>query len=148
MSEKSNASIDSLAETYATEETDTKAYIKAQQGTIINQTRQINELRKKLEELSKQCEQLTIENTQMKALAPSTGIIEMTDQESICLVQIALLKNFALQRELTLEECKKVEIYVKVLKEIKSAKPEKEEISASSLSNEELIALMNSVGTA
>ena len=74
-----NNSIDKLAEAYASDEEDAKIYQKAQASTIINQTRQINELRKKLEELSQQCEQLTIENTKLKALGNGTEIEKGND---------------------------------------------------------------------
>lgn len=142
-----NNSIDRLAEQYNDTEADTKAYLKAQAATIISQTRQINESRKKLEELSKQCEALTIENTRLKVLAPaSTTDTSITDEESICLVQLALLNNMSMQRELVLEETKKVEIYSKILVALRSRKPEEKEASIGNLSNEELLAAMKSMG--
>ena len=143
----SNDSIDKLAEQYTETESDAKAYQKAQASTIISQTRQINELRKKLEELSRQCETLTIENTKLKALAPASALdASIPDEESICLVQLALINNMSMQRELTLEECKKTEIYSKVLSALRGKKPEKEENSISNLSNEDLIAAMKAMG--
>ena len=142
-----NLSIDHLALQYASTEDDAKAYQKAQQSTIISQTRQINELRKKLEELSKQCETLTIENTKLKALAPASSLdTTIPDEESICLVQLALLNNMSMQRELTLEECKKTEIYSKVLVTLRNKKPVDDTPSTSNLSNEELLAAMKSMG--
>jgi small-conductance mechanosensitive channel len=143
----SNDSIDKLAEQYTETESESKAYVKAQQSTIISQTKNINELRKKLEELSRQCETLTIENTKLKALAPSSSLdVSIPDEESICLVQLALLNNMSMQRELTLEETKKTEIYSKILISIRAKKPEKEENSISNLSNEDLIAAMKAMG--
>jgi len=143
----SNDSIDKLAEQYASTEDDAKAYQKAQAATIVAQTRQINELRKKLEELSKQCETLTIENTKLKALAPASSLDStIPDEESICLVQLALLNNMSMQRELTLEECKKAEIYSKILISIRAKKPTEETSSIGNLSNEDLLAAMKSMG--
>ncbi len=146
---KDYETIDHLADTYTQTESDAKAYQKAQSATIISQTKEINQLRKMKEQLEKEVEKLTMENVQMKALNP-TGMsgFEVSDEETICVVQIAILKNLAMQRELTLEECKKTEIYCKVLREIRGKKPEKEEAKIDGLSNEELIKLMNSVGTA
>jgi regulator of replication initiation timing len=142
-----NDSIDKLAEQYTETESESKGYIKAQQATIISQTKNINELRKKLEELSRQCETLTIENTKLKALAPASSLdAAIPDEESICLVQLALLNNMSMQRELTLEETKKTEIYSKILVTLRSKKPEKEENTISSLSNEDLIAAMKAMG--
>lgn len=144
MSDKDNDSIDHLAETYTQTDSDAKAYQKAQSATIVSQTKEINSLRKFKEQLEKEVEKLTIENVQMKALNPSaTSQFEVSDEETICIVQIAILKNLAMQRELTLEECKKTEIYCKVLKEIRSKKSEKEEPGASALSNEDLMKAMN-----
>jgi hypothetical protein len=142
-----NDSIDKLAEQYTETESESKGYIKAQQATIISQTKNINELRKKLEELSRQCETLTIENTKLKALAPASSLdVAIPDEESICLVQLALLNNMSMQRELTLEETKKTEIYSKILIAIRAKKPEKEENTISNLSNEDLIAAMKAMG--
>lgn len=141
-----NDSIDKLAEQYATTEEDAKAYQKAQAATIVAQTRQLNELRKKVEELSKQCDQLTIENTKLKALAPADSQLETEDAETIAVVQLALLRNYSMQRELTLEECKKSEIYVKILKEMRSGKKTDDGPSIGNLSNEELLAAMKSMG--
>jgi len=142
-----NDSIDKLAEQYTETESESKGYIKAQQATIISKTKNINELRKKLEELSRQCETLTIENTKLKALAPASSLdAAIPDEESICLVQLALLNNMSMQRELTLEETKKTEIYSKILVTLRSKKPEKEENTISSLSNEDLIAAMKAMG--
>jgi len=143
----SNDSIDKLAQQYASTDDDAKGYIKAQQATIISQTKNINELRKKLEELSRQCETLTIENTKLKALAPASSLdTTIPDEESICLVQLALLNNMSMQRELTLEEVKKVEIFTKTLNLVRSKAPQEKEQKMDNLSNEQLIELMKTVG--
>jgi hypothetical protein len=142
-----NNSIDKLAEAYASDEEDAKIYQKAQASTIINQTRQINELRKKLEELSQQCEQLTIENTKLKALGNGTEIEKGNDAEMICLVQLALLNNYSMQRELSLEETKKAEIFTKTMLLIQGKQPEKKEADGiSGLSNEQLLEAFKSLG--
>ena len=141
-----NNSVDKLAEVYATDEDDAKAYQKAQASVVVNLTRQNNEIRKKLEEMSGQLEQLTIENTRLKALGNGTEIEKGNDAEQICLIQLALLNNYSMQRELSLEECKKAEIYTKTLLAIRG-KQEKPEINTvGSLSNEELMEAMKSLG--
>lgn len=141
-----NDTLDKLAETYSGDEEDAKAYQKAQSATIITQTRQINELRKKLEELSEQLEKLTIENTRLKALGNGTEIEKGNDAETICLVQLALLNNYSMQRELTLEETKKAEIFTKTLILLRG-KQEKQEINTvGALSNEELMEAMKNLG--
>lgn len=141
-----NDTLDRLADTYATDEEDSKEYQKAQQSVIITQTRQNNELRKKVEELSKMLETLTIENTKLKALGNGTEVEQGNDAEAICLVQLALINNYSMQRELTLEECKKAEIFTKTLILLRSKQDKKEVDSIGTLSNEELMAAMKSLG--
>jgi hypothetical protein len=143
----SNDSIDKLAEQYTETESDTKAYQKAQASTIISQTKEINILRKQREQLEAQIAQLIMENTQFKALNPTTTF-DISDEETICVVQIALLKNLAMQRELTLEECKKTEIYCKVLKDIRSKVLPRDEDKIDGLTNDQLLELMKSAGEA
>jgi hypothetical protein len=143
----SNDSIDKLAEQYASTEDDAKAYQKAQASTIISQTKEINILRKQREQLEAQIAQLIMENTQFKALNPTTTF-DISDEETICVVQIALLKNLAMQRELTLEECKKTEIYCKVLKDIRSKVLPRDEDKIDGLTNDQLLELMKSAGEA
>jgi hypothetical protein len=143
---KDNESIDKLAEQYSSDEEDAKAYQKAQGATIVTQTRHINELRKKLEEMSGQLEKLTIENTKLKALGNGTEVEKGNDAETICMVQLALLNNYSMQRELTLEECKKAEIYTKTLVLIRGKQDKQEVNTIGTLSNEELLEAMRSLG--
>jgi len=141
----SNDSIDKLAEVYSGDEDDAKAYQKAQASVVVSLTRQNNELRKKMEELSGQLEKLTIENTRLKALGADTpGIEPGNDAETICLVQLALINNYSMQRELTLEECKKSEIYAKTLLLIRGKQEKKDE--SPKISDEELMAALKEMG--
>lgn len=135
-----NDSIDKLAEVYATDEEDAKAYQKAQASVVVNLTRQNNELRKKLEELSDQLQALTIENTKLKALGNGTEVEKGNDAETICLVQLALLNNYSMQRELTLEETKKAEIFTKTMILLRSKQDKAEQ--APKISDEELMAAL------
>lgn len=141
----SNDVIDKMAEIYASDESDAKEYQKAQQSVIITQTRQINELKKKLEEMSGQLEQLTIENTRLKTMNPTAEYDKGNDAEQICLIQLALLNNYSMQRELTLEECKKSEIYTKTLMLIRGKQEKKEVDTIGTLSNEELMEAMKAL---
>lgn len=142
-----NESIDKLAEVYAGDEDDAKAYQKAQASVVVNLTRQNNELRKKMEELSAQLEKLTIENTRLKALGADTpGVEQGNDAESICLVQLALINNYSMQRELTLEETKKAEIFTKTLMLLRGKQEKQEVNTVGALTNEELMEAMKSLG--
>jgi hypothetical protein len=139
-----NDTIDKLAEVYAGDEEDAKAYQKAQASVVVNLTRQNNELRKKLEEMSSQLETLTIENTKLKALGNGTEIQPGNDAETICLVQLALLNNYSMQRELTLEETKKAEIFTKSLLLLRGKQEKRDE--APKISDAELMAALKDMG--
>jgi len=141
-----NDSIDKLAEVYSGDEDDAKAYQKAQASVVVNLTRQNNELRKKVEELSGKLEQLTIENTRLKAFGSGPEMEKGNDAEQICLIQLALINNYSMQRELTLEECKKAEIFTKTLLLLRGKEEKKETNNIGTLSNEELIEAMKSLG--
>jgi len=141
-------SMDKMVEEYAKSEDEQKAYLKAQQATIISQTKEINNLKRELEKLAKENETLVMENAQLKALTPkeNLGQFNVSDEETICVVQLAILKNYSLTRELTMEETKKTEIFVKTLKEIRGKKVEvTEEEKAEKISNEDLLKFMNGV---
>jgi Cu/Ag efflux protein CusF len=144
MSDIKNESIDHLADTYASTESDAKAYQKAQAATIVSQTKEINVLRKQKEQLEKEFEKLTMEHVQLKALNPAgTAQFEVSDEETIAIVQLAILKNLAMQRELTLEETKKCEIFTKLLVVIRGKVETKDEpASLSGLDAAELTKLM------
>lgn len=141
-----NESIDKMAEIYASDEADAKAYQKAQSAVVVNLTRQNNDLRKKIEELSAQLETMVIENTKLKALGNGTEIERGNDAEQICLIQLALLNNYSMQRELTLEETKKAEIFTKTMLLLRSKQDKPEANNIGALSNEELLEAMKSLG--
>lgn len=141
----SNDSIDKMAEIYATDEEDAKAYQKAQASVVVNLTRQNNELRKKIEEMVGQLEKMTIENTKLKALGTDPSFDTGNDAESICLVQLALINNMSMQRELTLEETKKAEIFTKTLMLLRGKQEKKEVDNVGALSNEELMAAIKAL---
>lgn len=140
-------SVDKLADEYSNTDSDQRAYIKAQSSTIISQTKEINNLKREMERIVKENERLSMENVQLKALAPAqeSGQFNTSDEETICVVQLAIIKNMALARELTLEECKKTEIYVKTLKEIRGKKViATEEDKVEKLSDQDLLKFMES----
>ena len=147
MSDK-NESIDKLADEYSNTDTDQKAYIKAQTSTIISQTKEINNVKREVERLAKENERLVLENTQLRALAPaqSGDQFTTTDEETICIIQLAMIKNMAMTRELTMDECKKSEIYLKMIQSIRGKAVAKEEEPMEKLSNEELLKMMDSLG--
>lgn len=75
--------------------------------------------------LNKQVDQLKIEKRHLEHLLkdavpminvlPSKEEDALSEEQRICKEQLVLLKSFSQGRELTMEECKKVEIYSKIL---------------------------------
>lgn len=105
-------------------------------------------------ELSKKIHQLEEENIHLKKLLdksipPLEGANKtveiyqnVDDKEAICLMQIKLLKETSIERELTLEEAKKFDIYTKILVELNKKNAEQPPQEAR-MSDAELISLMN-----
>lgn len=143
---KKNESIDQMAETYVRDERDEKAYIRALNSTIVSLNKEINGFKKEIEKLAAENERLLMENAQMKALNPSSGDFTTTAEETICLVQLEMLKNQAMSRELTLEETKKSEIFLKMLQSIRAKIAVADEGKVEKLSNEDLLKFMESLG--
>lgn len=149
---QNNDSVDKLADEYSKTEDDKAAYIKAQTSTIISQTKEINHLKRELERIAAENEKLGMELVQLKAVgavsgAGSEGQFDTSAEETICVVQLEILKNMAMTRELTLEETKKAEIFTKTLLMVRGKKPvEKEEDKVEKLSNEDLLKMMEAMG--
>lgn len=128
---------------------DLKEYSNAQYSTIVAQSKKITELERKVDSLEGKLIKAEQSNTVSSVLNPNQDT-KGSDAETICLIQLALLKSSAMNGELTLEETKKVEIYSKTLlllrgKEVDSKKPKEQ---GRALTNEELIAMMSAELTA
>ena len=93
---------------------DLKQYASSQYSTIITQSKKIHELESKLEKL----EERLLESERKEAVSSALNVEQpegQSDTETACIIQIAMLKGLAMNRELTLEEVKKLEIFAKTL---------------------------------
>lgn len=112
------------------------ASITEYQEHISSQQKVISSLNKKIDELKKEID-LYKENKPQIVYVPEGNTID--DEELICRAEIAKLKELSLTRHLTYEETKKLEIYTKILNNIKNnIKPiemKAKEISTDSLLN-------------
>lgn len=112
--------------------TSLKDFCEAQHKTIIS--------------LGKTIRTLEVENLALKAngAAPREVKIDlntnMSSEEVICLTQLAVLKAASECQELTLEEAKKVDIYSKILNNIKNNK-KSDSLPLTNMSNDELLKL-------
>jgi len=89
-----------------------QAYADAQYKTIVGLNKQINELKEK----NKSLEVLAVRPENV-VLFPQLNI---SPEEEICLKQLENLRGISSSRDLTLEECRKVEVYAKILMQIRS----------------------------
>lgn len=84
-----------------------KAFAYAQSKTITEQAKKITKLEAEVKELSK--------DKPKESLEIKSDLLIGTDQEVIAKIQLSKLKDVCFERELTLDECKRAEILVKIL---------------------------------
>jgi len=104
----------------------------------------INELNKKiiiLEEEKKQLEELLSKSVPVIGDSSIEVYKEVSDEMTVCLTQIKILREKAIREELTYEEAKKLDIYVKTLISLRGWKKEKEN-PKDKLTEEELLAVL------
>lgn len=142
----SNAIVDKIIGGFDNTE-DLKEYCSSQYTTIITQSKKIHEQDKRIETL----EAKLVASEQKANIASALSVDQVegnTDAETICIVQLAILKGVAMSRELVLEECKKAEIFTKILMLLKgktvSDETKKKETSRK-LTTEELLSLASSL---
>jgi hypothetical protein len=120
---------------------DIRAFSEAQQKTIIQLTKKVKQLEEERDHLKKLLESTapiiqTANNTPVQ-----TEKFLTSDQEAICRVQLTKLRDIALDRELTLEETKKVEIFSKIITVLENA-PETIKIDTKSIESNDLMGLL------
>jgi len=103
-----NDTIDKMAERFKTKE-ELKIYANAQYKTIQKLSKKIGELEKSVELLKEGLDPDKEGDILYQAVEG------LSDQESICLLELSKLHLSSQQRELSLEETRKVETYVKTL---------------------------------
>lgn len=89
-----------------------KAFSEAQNKTIIDLTKKINQKDEEIVHLKAILEKSTPIIASDKTPAQT---LLTDDEESICRMQLRKLRDISMSRELTLEETKKVDIYAKLL---------------------------------
>jgi hypothetical protein len=114
------------------------------------QDKQIRDQNKKIVEFKEEINKLKRDLDKAKA-APKSETIDVISnvsvEELICMQEIGKLKSFSDERELTHEEAKKLEIYVKVLNGKKQDEGNKKDTSTSKMSDAELLQFMQQLDT-
>lgn len=111
-------SIDNMLEQFK-DFAELKTYTESQSKTIIELNKKINKIEKENKELKLKLEDSKKQNT----IQENTSIVQnISNEEAICNLQLKLLNQTSLERELTMEETRKVEIFSKILAGLKSNK--------------------------
>ncbi len=142
-SQQKNNSLDKMVEQFTSVEV--QAYSAAQYNTILSLNTKINELNKQLEVLTEKNKQLNKDLAVAGLNEPKDkSQFSVSDEEATCTIQIALIKCNAMDRELTTDEVKRLEIFVKTLQIIKGRDikedKSKEEKELAKMSSSELLA--------
>lgn len=115
-------------------------FAQAQQTTIVQISKKIQRLEEERDHLK-----TLLESSVPLIKTESDSVNESTenDSEYICTLEIAKLKKISIQRALTYEEVKRLEIHFKMLTQINS-RPNKQEKDVKELSNDRLLELIES----
>lgn len=136
-----NKSIDKMAEQFTSIE-ELQAYSDAQYKTILKQNEEINSLKSSIETLKQEKETLLAKVAANSISSSESSSQEVTNEEAACVTQIYLIKNNAMTRELTMDECKRLQIYVQTLQVIRGKEANsksKSEKDAANMSTEDLL---------
>ena len=117
-------------------------YAMAQQTTIIQLSKKIQKIEDERDHLKTLLESsVPLLKTQPEGVNQISG----DDTEYICTVEISKLKNMTLERELTYEECKRLDTYFRILNQINS-RPTQREKEVKDLKTEDQLKLVENNG--
>lgn len=126
----SNETIDKMAEQYKDFDS-LKAYSNAQFQTILKLQKRLAQLERDNQDLKEK----TVDGGNYINVPCPNGV---TDEEAICIMELNRLRIMSMASPLTLEECRKVEMYVRTLATIRN-QPKKLELNTKGMSAEELL---------
>lgn len=138
MADDNIISVDKLIEKFKSE-AELKTYCNIQFKTITKLNKSIQEKDEEITHLK----ELLAKSVPLLDKSPEGIITESTDEEQICRTQLRRLRDQSMNRELTLEESKKAEIFVKILKGYTVTKDDKDKESVKKMTSEELIKLVD-----
>lgn len=119
-----------------------RVFSEAQQKTIVKLSKKNKELEEEVTHLKKLLETTApIISTNEATPTISADKFLTTDQEAICRMQLNRLKEVSYERELTLEEAKRVEIFSKIINVLENS-PKTIKVETKGLDNKELLSLI------
>lgn len=118
-----------------------KLFTEAQHKTIIELSKKIKKLEDENNHLKKLLETSTpLIDSDKKDLIQSQSFLT-SDEETICVTQLNKLRDVSFERELTLEESRRVEIFSKILTTLRNS-PKTIKVESKKYTDAELIALI------
>lgn len=117
---------------------DLQAFAKAQQKTLVDLSKKNKSLDEEVKHLKK-----LLEGAVPVINAPAKIDFTANDEEAIAREQLYLLKKISSEKELNLEETKRVEIYAKILIALRSKEPKDINGKFKDQSQDELMAVLN-----
>lgn len=135
--------IDSLISQFKNEE-ELKVFCSSQFKQIMQLTKQIKDLEDKLSESKEKVKQnnnLAVINQSSVPSIQADLLVPSEDSKVISQVQLKMLKELSFERELTLEETKKVQIFNEILR-VKEDKPVTLKANAKVLQDTDLLSLV------
>lgn len=132
-------SLDKMVEQFK-DMTELLAYADAQTKTILELSKKLAKAEEEVKHLKKILEDSTplLEEQKKDFLGYSP---EDPKEKIIAEVQLNMLKEISFDRELTLEETKRVEIFSKILLNLRASKANEQEVPSKTLSNDDLLKL-------
>jgi len=118
-----------------------KVFSEAQQKTIVKLSKKNKELEEEVAHLKKLLEASVpiIQTSDTPSISAEKFLT--SDQETICRMQLNRLKEVSYDRELTLEEAKRVEIFSKIINVLENS-PKTIKVETKNLDNKELLSLL------
>lgn len=118
-----------------------RVFSEAQQKTIVKLSKKNKELEEEISHLKKLLESTApIVATSTEPVVSAEKFLT-TDQEAICRMQLNRLKEVSYERELTLEEAKRVEIFSKIINVLENS-PKTIKVETKSIDSKDLMSLI------
>jgi len=118
-----------------------RVFSEAQQKTIMKLNKKNKELEDEIVHLKKLLETTAPVITTETNPVISTEKFLTTDQEAICRMQLNRLKEVSFERELTLEEAKRVEIFSKIINVLENS-PKTIKVETKNIDSKDLMSLI------
>lgn len=118
-----------------------RVFSEAQQKTILKLTKKNKELEEEVVHLKKLLETTAPVIAPDNAPAIQADKFLTTDQEAICRMQLNRLKEVSYERELTLEEAKRVEIFSKIINVLENS-PKTIKVETKNVDSKDLMSLI------